>query len=198
MILRTGSELINPFRVLERAGIRERMRVADLGCGAIGHFVFPAAQLVGPKGIVYAVDILKDALSILESRAKEDQYTNIEYVWSDIDVYRATHVPEAGVDMTLLVNNIVLSENRAHLVKEMARLTKRGGSAVVIDWKRQATAIGPPTDQRLSKKEVKDFFDIPEFQFEDEFDAGKAHYALVFKRTDAKLEPPKDLLKDER
>ncbi len=191
MILRSGSELINPFRVLERAGIHERMRVADLGCGAIGHFVFPAAQLVGPKGTVYAVDILKDALVILERRAKEDQYTNIEYVWSDIDVYRAAHIPEAGVDLTLLVNNIFLSENRPHLVKEMARLTKKGGRAVVIDWKRQATAIGPPTDQRLSVQDVKDLFDIPEFRFEDEFDAGKAHYALVFKRTDTALKPPK-------
>jgi ubiquinone/menaquinone biosynthesis C-methylase UbiE len=168
------------------------MRVADLGCGAIGHFVFPAAQLVGPKGMVYAVDILKDALEILERRAKEDQYTNIEYIWSDIDVYRATHVPEGGMDLTLLVNNIFFSENRPHLVKEMARLTKKGGRAVVIDWKRHATVIGPPADRRMSANDVKDLFDVPEFQLDDEFDAGKAHYALVFKRTDAKLKPPKE------
>ncbi len=190
MMLRTGTELINPFRVLERAGIRERMRVADFGCGALGHFVFPAAQMAGAKGIVYAVDILQDALRILERRAKEDQYMNIDYVWSDFDVYRATHIPEGSLDLILFVNNLFLSQNRQHLVKEMARLLKKGGKVLVVDWKPTSTNIGPPADRRLSPKEVKDLFDIPEFDIADEFEAGKAHYALVFKRTDARLKPP--------
>lgn len=192
MIFRSGSELINPFRVLERAGIRERMHVADFGCGAIGHFVFPAAQLVGPKGKVYAIDILKEVLEILERRAKEDQFMNIEYVWSDMDVYRATRIPEGSLDLSLIVNNIYLSQNRPHLVKEMARLTKKGGKAAVIDWKPSATVIGPPGDRRMDERDVKDLFDVAEFQFTEAFDAGKAHYALMFKRTDAKHEPPAD------
>jgi ubiquinone/menaquinone biosynthesis C-methylase UbiE len=190
MMLRSGSELLNPFRVLERAGIRERMRVADIGCGALGHFVFPAAQLVGPKGKVFAVDILKEALEILERRAKDDQYTNIEYVWSDVDVYRATHIPEGEMDLTLLVNVLFLSENRSHLVKELARLTKRGGRMVVVDWKAQATGIGPSSSKRLAPDEVKMLFSVPEFRLEDAFEAGRAHDAFIFTRTDASVTPP--------
>ena len=67
MILRSGTELINPFKLLERVGIGEGQRVADLGCGALGHFVFPAAQLVGGMGAVFAVDIQKGALEHVEA-----------------------------------------------------------------------------------------------------------------------------------
>ena len=65
----SGNELINPFKVLERAGLQSGWSVADLGCGALGHFVFPAAQLVGGNGKVYAVDIQKTALKAIEKTA---------------------------------------------------------------------------------------------------------------------------------
>lgn len=190
MLPRSGTELINPFKVLERVGIRERMHVADLGCGALGHFVFPAAQLVGPKGRVYAVDILRDVLAMVERRASEERFENVTGVWSDIDVYRATRIPNEELDLTLLVNNLFLSQNRPNLVKEMARLTKRGGRAVVIEWKTTSTPLGPPADKRISKTDAGATFRIPEFALLEEFDAGPHHYGLLFQRTDAAHEPP--------
>ena len=188
---RSGTELINPFKVLERVGIRERMRVADLGCGSLGHFVFPAAQLVGPKGHVYAVDILRDVLDMVARHAAEGKFENVECIWSDIDVYRATRIPDGELDLTLLVNNLFLSQNRPNLVKEMARLTKRGGKAVVIEWKTTSTPIGPPSDRRITKEEAVATFRVPEFTLLEEFEAGPHHYGLLFQRTDQAHEPPK-------
>lgn len=184
MILCSGCELLNPFRVLERAGIREGMHVGDLGCGAIGHFVFPAAQLVGPDGLVYAVDILRDALEIIERRARDEQYANIKCVWSDFDVFRAAHIPDADLDLTLLVNNLYHSQHRTNLVKEMARLTKPGGTVLVVDWLPTATGVGPTLNRRIGPKQAKEIFEVPEFLLTDEFGAGKAHYALVLQRQD--------------
>ena len=37
-------------------------RAIDLGCGAGGYFVIPAAQKVGENGIAYAVDIQEGVL----------------------------------------------------------------------------------------------------------------------------------------
>lgn len=190
MIHRSGTELIDPFKTLERVGIRERMRVADLGCGALGHFVFPAAQLVGPKGQVYAVDIQREVLDIIVRRAAEDRLQNVKPVWSDIDVYQAARIPDGEIDLTLLVNNLFLSQRPEHLIKEIARLTKKGGKAVIIDWKVTATPIGPPLEQRVSKEEAAALMAIPEFAFVEEFSPGNSHYGLVFIRTDAPHEPP--------
>lgn len=190
MLLSSGTELLNPFKILEEVGIRERMHVADLGSGSLGHFVFPAAQMVGPKGRVYAVDILREVLEIVERRGSLHQFSNVKTVWSDIEVYRATRIPESSLDLTLLVNNMFLAKNKDRLVKEMARLTKRGGRAVVIDWKPAASPVGPPTVDRVSDTDVKKLFHNKEFEFERMFVPGKFHYGLVFKRTDAKHMPP--------
>jgi ubiquinone/menaquinone biosynthesis C-methylase UbiE len=184
MITHSGTELIDPTRVLEQVGIRERMHVADLGCGALGHFVFPAARLVGPKGVVYAVDIQRGALDLVGKRAKEAGIGNVMPVWSDIDVYQAARIPDGELDITLLVNNLFLSQNKPNLVKEMGRLTKRGGKAVIIDWKMTATPIGPPLEQRVPKEDAIKIMAGKEFSLIEEFEAGKSHYGLLFQRTD--------------
>lgn len=191
MICRTGTELINPCRVLERAGIRARMRVADFGCGALGHWTFAAAQLVGANGMVYAVDILRDALQILERAAKAERLANIAYVWSDFDVYGAAQIEAGSIDLLILANNFPHSQHRDHLVKEIARLVKRGGNVLVVDWKPTANGWGANREKRVSAADIKMAFDVPEFECAEEFDAGPAHYAVVLHRTDAKHEPPK-------
>lgn len=182
--VRSGTKLLHPLEILEHVDVRARMHIADLGCGALGHFVFPAAELVGSKGVVYAVDILRDALEMIDRRAEQQGFSQVRTVWSDIDVYGGTHIPEGSVDMVLLVNNLFLSQNPEALAKEIARLTKRGGKVVVIDWKTTVTPVGPPIERRVSKEEARSFMTIPEFEPFDSFEAGPCHYGLVFQRTD--------------
>lgn len=186
----SGSALIDPANVLEHAGIRERMRVADFGCGSLGHFVFPAAARVGPKGQVYAVDILRDVLAMVERRAATMGLKNVTAVWSDIDRYHATRIPEAALDAILLVNNLFLSKDRVRLAKEMARLAKYRGRAVIVDWKPGKTPFGPAPSARVSPEEATRMMDIPEFHFIASFAAGPQHYGLVFERTDAAHQAP--------
>ncbi len=184
MSLRSGTELINPFKLLERVGIRAGQKVADLGCGALGHFVFPAAQFVGADGIVYAVDIQRSVLEQVDKTAKDEQVMNVKTVWSDIDVYGATRIDGGLLDLTLLINNLYLSQNRPQLVREMARLTRPGGRMVMVEWKTIATPLGPPTAQRVDKETAKKIIDSPSFKFLDEFEAGPYHYGLLYERTE--------------
>lgn len=176
----SGNELINPFKVLERAGLRKGLHVVDLGCGALGHFVFSAAQMTGGEGRVYAVDIDKAALKAIERAAKYDQYWNVLPIWSDIDVLNAARIPTGGVDLTIASNNLYLSVNRAGLVAEAMRLTKPGGRILVVEWKPIKTTIGPPIENRMSAQEAKRYFADPALELVDEFDAGDSHYALVY------------------
>lgn len=182
MTPRSGTELINPFTLLERVGIRPGQRVADLGCGALGHFVFPAAQLVGPTGFVYAVDIQRSVLELVDKAARDEQIFNVKTVWADVDVYGATRIEDASLDLILHVNNLWLSQNRPQLVKEMARLTRPGGRIVVVEWKAIATPIGPPANRRIDIEDAKKILTSPLIPFVDEFEAGPYHYGLIFSR----------------
>lgn len=183
-VLRSGTELINPFKLLERVGLRRGWHVADMGCGATGHFVLPAAQLVGPDGLVYAVDIRRDFLEHIERLARHEQFFNIKTVWADMDVFGATRIEPGTLDLCLLVNNLFLSQNRPALIREMSRLTKPGGRILVVEWKAVATAVGPPTERRLTPEQSQAICQTPYMELLDEIDVGHSHYGLLYERTE--------------
>ncbi len=184
MRVRTGTRLLNPVKLLERSGVRAGQRVADLGCGALGHFVFPAAHMVGGYGVVYAVDIQPAVLEHIGQLARAEQLWNIYPVWADIDVYDCVRIEAGSLDMTLLINNLFLSQDRMQLVREMARLTKPHGRIMVIEWKTISTPIGPPMEQRIDPEAAKHILHSPLFTLIEEFEAGEYHYGLIYLRTD--------------
>lgn len=178
----SGNELINPFKTLERAGLREGDTVADLGCGALGHFVFPAAQMVGANGRVYAVDIDKNALKSVERAAKHDQYWNVVPIWSDIEVERAARIRDGSCQLVIVASNLYLSTNRAGLVAEAMRLCAPGGRLLVIEWQACRTAVGPAPEHRMPVHEAKRYFADPSLALVEEFEAGDCHYAILYQK----------------
>jgi len=177
------SELINANFVLSQGEIRQGMKVADLGCGTTGHFVFPAAELIGKEGKVYAVDIQKGVLAAIESRGRLEGVENVETVWSDIERPGATKIPEASLDLTLLINNLFVAKQRDNLAREVIRLMAPGGRLVVADWKMTQAPFGPPVQDRVPPEEAKKLFTAHGLGLEKEFEAGKYHYGLVFKKS---------------
>ncbi|MFH2062702.1 MAG: methyltransferase domain-containing protein [bacterium] len=175
----TGRELIDPFRVLEESGIRSGMTVADFGCGTLGHYVFPAAQLVGPEGRVLAVDILKSVLEGIESRRKIEGATNVETVWGDIERENGVRIGDGSVDLGLLINNLFMSRQREAMVRECVRSLRPGGRLVVIDWKPAGVNFGPASEQRVMPAEARRLVEASGLQFEREFSPGKYHYGLI-------------------
>lgn len=64
------------YTLLDRAGIEPGMRVLDAGCGP-GRVTIPAAERVGPRGQVVALDIQPAMLRRLEQRVGQQGVTNI-------------------------------------------------------------------------------------------------------------------------
>ena len=147
-----------------------------MGCGTQGHFVFAASRIVGPGGIVYGVDILKSALAVVESQTKLQGVQNVHPVWSDIEVYGATKIDDASLDLVMLVNNLP----KEAMFREALRLVKPGGKLLVVDWKLSAAPFGPPSKDRISPETMKQLAKTMGLRLENEFEAGEYHYGLVF------------------
>ena len=179
--LPTGRALIDPFNALEKAGIREQMRVADFGVGAVGHFLFPAAQLVGPKGHVYGVDVLKSVLQANQSRAKLSGSDNIELVWGDFERPGGSRLPDNSMDMVVMVN-VLHAIDKVTSLAEARRVLATGGILLVIEWKSAGTTIGPAPEKRLPKEAASAAASQAGFQAVSDFEAGPSHYGLVLKK----------------
>lgn len=178
--LSTGRELIDPFKLLETAGVAAGMKVVDCGCGTLGHYVFPAAQMVGAEGRVYAVDILRSVLNDIESRIKIEGLTNIETVWGDLERPGGVRLPDASMDVVLIINNLSLSRQRPALGRECVRLAKPGGRVVVVDWRLDAPAIGTLAASRIAPEEARKFAESLGLILLKPFTPGKFHYGFLF------------------
>jgi Methylase involved in ubiquinone/menaquinone biosynthesis len=177
-----GSALLDVNFILEKARIKERMRVADLGCGTSGHFVFPAAKIVGVHGLVYAVDILKPLLESVARRARQENINNVATVWSDLEVYRATKIETESIDVALLINVLFYSQKRADILREAIRLLKKGGNLLVVEWEETSLPFGPTPEKRVRVEQLKKVAEKLGLKIEDEFDAGEYHYGVLFSK----------------
>jgi len=174
------SSLLSPSAVLVHLRLGAGMRVADLGCGGHGQFTLHAARLVGPRGLVYAVDILKSTLAELAKKARLEGCSNVKPIWSNLEVVGATAIPAGSLDAALLVNVLFQSRDRASLLQEAGRLLRTGSQLLVVDWQLGASPLGPPQEQRLTPAQVKANAQAAGFQLSEEFSAGRYHYGLVF------------------
>lgn len=175
-----GNTLLDADLILEKVQVGDKMRVADLGCGASGHFVFAAARRVGKKGKAYAVDILKTVLETISKRAKVENLENLETVWTNLEIFGATKIEAGSLDVGLLINTLYQSHKRAEILRETIRMVKSGGKIEVVEWKNVATPFGPPAEEKVKKDLLIQAAKKLGLSLEEEFEAGQYHYGLVF------------------
>ncbi|MEI7497989.1 MAG: methyltransferase domain-containing protein [Candidatus Falkowbacteria bacterium] len=175
-----NSVLLDTNLIISKARITERMKVANLGCGASGLFVFPVASMIGKKGKVYAVDILKTVLERISRVARQENFTNIETIWSNLEVYNATKIESGSVDVALLINVLYQSQHRPQILREAIRLIKKDGYMLVVEWKNVSSPLGPPLEERVRKELLLTAAKKLGLVLEDEFEAGHYHYGLLF------------------
>ncbi len=177
-----GNKLLNATELLQKAGIAEGWQVADLGCGANGHFLFPAAKLVGPQGKVYAVDVRKFVLDHIKSRCEIEGIENIVPIWANLENYETTGIPSYTLDLAILVNVLFQSQKHFAILREARRITKKGGRILAVDWKKTRTAVGPPQDWRVDPEALEAMFYRLELEIKEKFDAGKYHFGFLLEK----------------
>jgi len=173
-------KLLNADTILHKAGLSEKMHVADLGCGSAGHFVFSSANLVGKEGKVYAVDVLKNVLENIKRKIYLENVHNIVPVWSNLEIFKGTKVEAGSLDVALLINTLYQSKHRGSILRETNRMLKKGGTMTIVEWKKTNLPFGPKVEDRVEAKHVIKVAQKLGLDFIEEFFVGKYHYGLIF------------------
>jgi len=99
------------------------MWVVDVGSGP-GRLTLPAAQLVGPTGVVVALDTQSEMLRILEERMAKRGVSNIRTILGGVGEGRLSH----GVfDRALLVTVLGEIPDQLRALREIYDALKPGG-----------------------------------------------------------------------
>jgi len=111
--------------ILKEIGIQQRQRVLDCCCGS-GTYTMAAAQLVGEKGLVYAIDTNSEKLKDLRQRINSRKLQNIELIEEDVEL--RIPLQDSFVDIVLLYDVFWYfspTENKlASLLREVYRVAK--------------------------------------------------------------------------
>ncbi len=108
--------------------VQEGQTFLDYGCGT-GWFTIAAANRVGTKGKVYALDCCSRYLKVVEKSSAKKALSNIEVILSD----RETGLPDECVDVAWMCDVLhELHEKRA-VLDEVHRVLKKGGILAIHD-----------------------------------------------------------------
>ena len=170
--------LVKPEEVIKRLGIAEGSRVADFGAGS-GHWTIALGKRVGPKGNVYAIDVQKELLSSVLSRAREEGLKNIEVIWGDFDTAGGSKIAASVVDYAVLANTLFQLENKKVAAEEIKRVLKPSGKLLLVDWKDSFSQMGPHKDMVVKKEGGEQIFRDAGFKVEESFDVGNHQWGMI-------------------
>ncbi len=122
-------DLFKPRKVIvQEIGIKPGFTVLDFGCGP-GGYVVPVAELVGNKGMVYALDAYPLAVKMVDSLISKKHLTNVKTILSDA----GTGLPDKSVDVVLLFDILHDLSAPNTVLAEIRRVLKPGGILSVTD-----------------------------------------------------------------
>lgn len=161
--------LISPESTLKKFGLSQGMTFVDVGAGT-GFFSREASKIVGKGGKVFAVEMSHEMIDILERQGVPPE---VEIVQSK---EYSIPLPGSVSDLTWLA--FVTHENPdvPRFLKEAARVTKKDGKIVIIEWKKQVEERGPAMEERLAQDVLRE--QMNEFRVSGEGSLNASHYYM--------------------
>lgn len=126
--------------IMQRAGIKAGMTVADIGAGE-GYYTVRLARRVGPKGRVLAEDIMAEVIDALARRVNREDWKNVSVKLGTPDDPK---LPANSFDRVMMVHMYhEISEPYAFLW-HLHRALKKDGEIIVVDADRPTAQHGTP------------------------------------------------------
>jgi len=171
---------LDPETILEQLDIHDNMQMADFGSGH-GCFSIPLAKVV-PQGKVYALDVVKEALEAVKSKAEIEKISNIEAIHCNLEVLNGSKLTEDSIDLVVLANILFQSQKKSAILTEAKRVLKKDGQLVLIEWIADSS-LAPKKGWLISQEEAKQLAEAEGLRLDKELDIDSQHYGMVFKKT---------------
>lgn len=171
----------DPQKNIDQFAVDPGMKIADVGSGA-GFYSLALARTVGKTGRVYAIDVQQDLLMKLKNEALQENLDNIEIIWGDIEDEKGTNLADNFVDKAILANVLFQTKDKEAVIKEVHRILKPKGTAMLIDWSDSFGGLGPARHYLLTEDQAKALFEKQGFEFVKNVSAGAHHYGMIIRK----------------
>lgn len=144
--------------MLKIADLKAGEKVLDVACGT-GLVTFPASEKIGPNGKIVATDISDGMIAIAKQIAQKQGRNNVSFARMDAE---SLEVPDGSFDIALSALGIMYVPDPIKMMKEMYRVLKSNGRAIVLTWGARKNCgwaeIFPIVDRRVKSDVCPLFF----------------------------------------
>ena len=177
----TRKTLENPREILVKAGLKNGNSVLlDIGTGS-GYLSISASEIMGDDSTVYAIDSHEEAIETLNKQLSEKEIKNIFAIKAD--AVNGIPVQRDYVDICLMsnvVHGFVANSEMDKVLQNLNSVLKDEGQLIIIDFNKNDTSFGPPSEIRVNPNEVEDILEPYGYVMTSSFDIGVNQYCATF------------------
>ncbi|GJM23067.1 MAG: methyltransferase [Planctomycetota bacterium] len=118
--------------ILAALDVRAGQRVADIGAGT-GLFLAPLSEALGPRGLLYAVDLSPRFLEHLRERVRREELGNVRVVEC---TERSSSLPPDSIDVAFICDTYHHFEHPQETLASLHRALRPGGRLLLLDFER--------------------------------------------------------------
>ncbi len=179
---KSSFDLVDSEVVFAELALKRDELFLDVACGT-GRYTLAAADRLGGKGRIVAVDLWAEGIETLRSEGKRLGLGGIRGEVSDVT--RRLPLEDGAVDVALLatvLHDLVEEGTEAGALKELSRVLRPGGRLVIIEFEKVDSRPGPPMAIRLAPAEVEGLVAPCGFALARQSAVGDNLYLMTFLR----------------
>jgi len=167
-----------PGKALKALEIHPGSVVADIGAG-VGYFTWRIADIVGPSGKVYAVDIQPEMIRMLKRNIEERGLKNVEPVLGKIDDPR---LPRGSVDLALLVDVYHEFSEPQKMLQRIRESLKPDGRLVLLEYRKEDPTVPIRPEHKMAVAEVKAEVEPEGYRLDNVLEILPRQHIIIFRR----------------
>jgi len=167
-----------PDLLLEALKLKPGDRVADIGAGT-GYYSWRMANLVGDKGLVYAVDIQQEMLDLLARKMAERKITNVKGVLGTITDPK---LPAHSVDLVLMVDVYHEFDHPFEMTQAICQALKPGGRVVFVEFRAEDPKVPIKEVHKMSEAQVRKEMSVQPLEWVETIATLPWQHVIVFRK----------------
>lgn len=167
--------------MLANCQVKSGMTVCDMGCGN-GFYTFRLAEMVGPEGLVYAVDIQPEMLVLLREEMERRGVDNIVPIVGSVHHPR---LPAGQIDAILLADVYHEFSHPEQMLAAMRQSLKPDGFAILLEFRAEDPRVPIKPLHKMSKEQILLEWPANGFKLRDQFDGLTWQHMMFFGRDEA-------------
>jgi len=168
--------------MLKSLDIKPGQTVCDMGCGN-GFYTLQMAELVGPTGRVYAVDVQNEMLHMLAERARQAKIHNIKPV---LGTLIDPKLPAAQLDLVLLVDVYHEFSHPEEMLRSIRDSLKPHGRLALVEFRLEDPDVPIKLLHKMSKEQILKELPPNGFKLVEQFDGLPWQHLMFFEPAELK------------